>query len=143
MVALNISSISVDSLLPPFHQTMYFRPVQFALPAVLPLTKAVLQCPVSGVIMSSQSFFKKDFGDDLLRYNISDIFPCWTKSTNVRKRIFFFFCIAVGYHCCSLGKNFKRPTVPRFVMKCISSYYSILNPFVPRRTVPTSTAVSL
>jgi hypothetical protein len=48
MVVLNIFSIFVDSLLPPFNQTTYSRPVQVALPAVLPLANAVLQCLVSG-----------------------------------------------------------------------------------------------
>jgi hypothetical protein len=46
MVAVNIFSTFVYSLLPPLNQTTYFRPVQVTLPAVLSLAKAVLQCPV-------------------------------------------------------------------------------------------------
>jgi len=56
MFALNIFSIIVDSPLPPFNQTMYSRPVQIALPGVLPLANAVLHCLVCGVILLSQRF---------------------------------------------------------------------------------------
>jgi hypothetical protein len=141
MVVLNIFCIYVDSILPPFNQTLF-----------PPSTSCTACCAATGEGRSAVpgqwgnfvvAVFLKGYCDGLLRRNISDIFHCRTKSTNVRKRIFFLFNIAVVYHCFSLGKNFKRPTIPWFVMKCCSSCYSILNPFAPRRTVPTSTAVSL
>jgi hypothetical protein len=108
MVALNIFSIFVDSLLPPFNQTMDFRPVQVALPAVLTLAKTVLQCPGSGVNFSPQSFFKKDFCDGLLRRNISDSFSLWDEIDESEKWDIFVFQYSSRFSLFFLRQEFQK-----------------------------------